>query len=546
LLAISKSCILLMAFITIILSHSICFSQDIIKFSGSLDLTHDFYSSSGIAPRQPDDYTKAILRSTITLFDEIQLPFELYLASDQSEFKQPFNQFGISPRITKWLKLHGGYFSSDISELTFGDVRLLGGGIELTPGDFRFSFLYGRSQKAIETDITNNNSGAYKRNIMTVKIGYGNMNSFYTNINFVRAIDDSNSIIKDNTGTGITPVENTVASLEFGFPVSNIIKLSSEIGVSAYSNNIFSDKLSDEINIPSFLFTPRVSSQFDGAAKISMEIKPANDWQVNLKSQWIGPGYVTLGYAQLQNDIFETTISPSAKLFKRKLTLKGSFGFRKNNLRNNRKSTTNKYVVSVFTAVELTQELGLDIQYNNNQVRSNHISDSIKVSNIFNFISLSPRYNFQALGGNNNIVLNYSFQEVEDDNQSVGQNSRNKTNTVNLSHVLFFQSSLSFTSTFFYTNVKSLETITEIIDLSESVSHSFFENKLNTSVSLGYSITNSISKEKQFTGKLAATYSMEEWGAFTLNITNQNCSSSGDSIPSYREFQANIQYKIKF
>lgn len=545
-LAISKSCILLMAFITIILTPSICFPQDIIKFSGSLDLTHDFYSSSGIAPREPDNYTKAILRSTITLFDEVQLPFELYLASDQNEFKQPFNQFGISPRITKWLKLHGGYFSSDISELTFGDVRLLGGGIELTPGDFRFSFLYGRSQKAIETDITNNNSGAYKRNIMTAKIGYGNMDSFYTNINFVRAIDDSNSIIKDNTGTGITPVENTVASLEFGFPVSNIIKLSSEIGVSAYSNNIFSDKLSDEINIPSFLFTPRVSSQFDGAAKIYMEIKPANDWQVNLKSQWIGPGYVTLGYAQLQNDIFETTISPSAKLFKRKLTLKGSFGFRKNNLRNNRKSTTNKYVFSVFTAVELTQELGLDIQYNNNQVRSNHISDSIKVSNIFNFISLAPRYNFQALGGNNNIVLNYSFQEVEDDNQSVGQNSRNKTNTVNLSHVLFFQSSLSFTSTFFYTNVKSLETITEIINLSESVSHSFFENKLNTSVSLGYSITNSISKEKQFTGKLAATYSMEEWGAFTLNITNQNCSSSGDSIPSYREFQANIQYKIKF
>ena len=545
-LAISKSCILLMAFITIILTPSICFPQDIIKFSGSLDLTHDFYSSSGIAPRQPDNYTKAILRSTITLFDEVQLPFELYLASDQNEFKQPFNQFGISPRITKWLKLHGGYFSSDISELTFGDVRLLGGGIELTPGDFRFSFLYGRSQKAIETDITNNNSGAYKRNIMTAKIGYGNMDSFYTNINFVRAIDDSNSIIKDNTGTGITPVENTVASLEFGFPVSNIIKLSSEIGVSAYSNNIFSDKLSDEINIPSFLFTPRVSSQFDGAAKIYMEIKPANDWQVNLKSQWIGPGYVTLGYAQLQNDIFETTISPSAKLFKRKLTLKGSFGFRKNNLRNNRKSTTNKYVFSVFTAVELTQELGLDIQYNNNQVRSNHISDSIKVSNIFNFISLAPRYNFQALGGNNNIVLNYSFQEVEDDNQSVGQNSRNKTNTVNLSHVLFFQSSLSFTSTFFYTNVKSLETITEIINLSESVSHSFFENKLNTSVSLGYSITNSISKEKQFMGKLAATYSMEEWGAFTLNITNQNCSSSGDSIPSYREFQANIQYKIKF
>ena len=231
----------------IIFLSSISLSQDkIISFNGSLTLSHDYYTTDANELRFPRNYSKAILNTTFVLFNQIQLPFEFYLASDQSKFQQPFNQFGVSPKITDWLTLYGGYFSAKISDLTFGDQKLLGGGIELNPGDFRFSFLYGSSQKAIERDSSG--IGTYKRNITSAKLGYGDMNGFYTNINFIHVIDDTTSLKKDDTGSGTAPLENTAVTIDFGFNITDIIKFSAEAGVAAFTNNIFSDKVSGRPN----------------------------------------------------------------------------------------------------------------------------------------------------------------------------------------------------------------------------------------------------------------------------------------------------------
>ena len=103
------------------------------QFNGSLNFTSEFYNADGIAERFPGNTQRLILRSNITLFDQIQMPFEIYLTSQQAKFQQPFNQFGINPQITEWLTLHAGYFQTQLSELSFGDIRVLGGGIELKP-----------------------------------------------------------------------------------------------------------------------------------------------------------------------------------------------------------------------------------------------------------------------------------------------------------------------------------------------------------------------------------------------------------------------------
>lgn len=98
-----------------------------VKLSGSFSLSSEQYGSNGIRARRPSGTSRAILQPTITLFDQIILPFEVYLSSEERGFRQPFNQFGVSPRLFGWLTLHAAYYSARLSELTFGDTRLLGG-----------------------------------------------------------------------------------------------------------------------------------------------------------------------------------------------------------------------------------------------------------------------------------------------------------------------------------------------------------------------------------------------------------------------------------
>jgi hypothetical protein len=296
-------------------------SQEIpIRFQGSLSLAGELYSSNGIPARRTRDDARAVFTPTITLFDQITLPFEVYISNTDRGYQQPFNQFGVSPHFWNWLTLHGGYFSSQISDLTFGDTRLLGGGIDLTPGNFRFSFLYGRSQSAVAADTVREIRGEFARNIMAAKIGYGNTNSWFIDMNFMHAIDDSTSLTLPQAGVAsdsilalytTAPTENAVGSLAFGMSFfESHVRLKAEAAISAFTNDIRSPRLGNTQSFGS-LFTPRTSSQVDGATTVNINILPANGVSVGLAGRWVGPGFVTLGYAQMPNDVMQYTIAPS-------------------------------------------------------------------------------------------------------------------------------------------------------------------------------------------------------------------------------------------
>jgi hypothetical protein len=199
---------LLMIFFLNIYANNFLIAQNIsnyIRVGGSINLSDNFYSSSGIDRRQPANVARGIFRTTVTIYDQIQLPFELYISSQERKFQQPFNQFGVSPRISDWLTLHAGYFSTRISDYTFGDLRLLGGGVELTPGNFRLKVLYGRSRTATESNEFQSFPGMYKQNVYAASIGYGNESVAFFNLNLFHAKDDSNSIRRDSTT--IAPAE---------------------------------------------------------------------------------------------------------------------------------------------------------------------------------------------------------------------------------------------------------------------------------------------------------------------------------------------------
>ena len=134
-----------------------------VRVSGSLGSSADIYRAYGNAARLPSETYRAVARLNVVLFDQIDLPFELYLNSGQIGYQQPFNQFGVTPRIGQWLQLFGGWYSTRVSDFTFGDLRILGGGVELSPGNFRFAFHYGYTRQARNPDSALAFWGEYRR-----------------------------------------------------------------------------------------------------------------------------------------------------------------------------------------------------------------------------------------------------------------------------------------------------------------------------------------------------------------------------------------------
>lgn len=516
-----------------------------VDVKASATLTSNFYSSSGIEPRQPGNMQYGIVRVSVNIQNMVELPFELYFTTGQTQFQQPFNQFGVSPKISSWLTLHAGYFSTRFSDFTFGDLRLLGGGFELTPGKFRLKAVYGRSQQAVEPNKVNFAPGVYRQSAYAFSMGYGDLSKTYFNINLFHAKDDSASVKSDSVR--VLPAENIVTSIDFGIQVGKHVRLRGEGAVSAFSSDMGSGELDNlKLSIPSFLFTPNTSSRVDGAGMLSLDINPSPYWSVALGTRWVGPGFNTLGYALMPNDLLEYTISPKLRLLGSRLMLRSRLGVRYNNLRNNRLATTSRLTGMVSATYQATKMFGIDGAYSKNQIESGHKVDTLRISNVFDSYTLTPRLSFEALGGNNNLMLTLSYQNSSDKNAYTQNLNTVKTNGTNLIHVLTLQSSLSFSTTFLYNKTEMDLYTSSITHLSETVGKRFFNDKLNTSASLGVNWVKVTDKSSQLVFRVNATYNFKKYGSLSFFITNNSYRGYGVLSQNYNEIYGNLQYNINF
>lgn len=526
-----------------------------IDASASLGLSSDFYTQNGQAQsRLPASVHRGTIRANVTLFEQIELPFEAYFTTNEYGYRQPFNQFGVSPRFFGWLQFHAGYFSMRLSELTFGDSRLLGGGIELSPKNFRLGAFYGYTREARNPDPTNFFVGEYRRKAMGFKIGYGDDGGAYLTLNTAFTTDDSTSIRRDSITP--TPQENLVTSLSFGLPLfDNVFKLTGEFAVGAFTSNTQAPLIdsANRVDIQESVFTANISTNVDAAARAGIMLTPSQYWNIRADVQWIGPGFVTLGYVQLPNDVLDITLSPSLRLFENKLFLRASIGKRSNNLRNTRQAATQRTIGSFSASMQFTNEIGMDVQYSNFGVKSTHRNDTIRVQNISQLYSFSPRANFEWLGGMNTVSLSASFQNSEDQNQFTAQAFNNTTSSYSVVHSISLPSTLSFTTTAFSNSVKNSSTTapvnTTVITLNETVGYSLLERMLSTNATLGVNFVDNqgSGRNSQFMARLSASLNLNAWGTFTVQVMNNNYDfATASGQPNYSEYQGSLQYNINF
>jgi hypothetical protein len=150
------------------------------QFSNQMSVSVEHYSVKGIDGRQmPLTY---VFHGTPTLqIGETPVPFSFVLSSFSNSYQTPFNQLGASPKY-KWIQVHAGYRNMQFSNFTLGGQRMLGAGVELTPGKWQFGFFWGMLRRAIEPDSTISENAppgsqlfgpGYRRTGWGAKIGYG-------------------------------------------------------------------------------------------------------------------------------------------------------------------------------------------------------------------------------------------------------------------------------------------------------------------------------------------------------------------------------------
>jgi hypothetical protein len=500
-----------------------------VRLSGTLNVATESYMAHGQAPTQayrPDWTSRLILRPTLMLGTWFSLPFELYLSTQGQRFQgpspiglQPFNQLGFSPRIGNWLQLHLGSFNQPLSEFSVGALRLRGVGAIVTPGALRLAFLYGQSQPAQEPDLARGYPGAYARRLWAAQIGYQTQGSELL-LTLTHQKDDTSRGQRRaySNNYALPAYENAVVTLNWGFSIGPFMRFRSEVALSAFSNDLRSETL--DLNVPSWLFTPRYSSNLDGAARAHLSITPVRDFNLQLEGRWIGPGFVTLGQPYLQNDLFELTAAPSFRLFDQRLHVRLRGGFRQNNLRNNRLATTTRTLGAIDLSWQPAQHFGLDAAYSNYGLTLEPQADTLRLRNIAQQFSLMPRLLYTRGAHTHTVSVGYTLQDSQDRTFFQTQTQRNQTHSLLLLHNYQAPSRFSLSSSLSYSSAQTAALRTRFWTLTESMRYPFRPN-LNSHVSLGFSRIRDVATRTQLGLRWGLEYRLPAPYGGTIGLNHQ-------------------------
>ncbi len=393
-----------------------------VGISGNLSASATNYSISGMdRRRQPFSW---LVNGYVTAkIYGISIPFSAVVSEQQRTFRQPFNQYGISPKY-KWITIHAGYRSIHFSDYTLAGATFLGGGIELQPGLLRVAAIYGRFQKAVGEDTLAPYLvvPAFKRMGYAFKMGFGSRTSFVDFILF-KAKDDTASLRKIPQKMDVLPAENLVAGVNSHISFGRRIHFNGEIAASAFSRDIRAPEYdvgdNPTLNMFKNLFTVRTSSHANTATKAALRFD-LKKFYLNVKYNRIDPDYQTLGAYYFNTDVENITLAPALYLLHRKLNITTSIGRQRDNLNNQKLATTKRTIGSLNIAINPNESFFLNMRYGNyntNQAAGiRPLTDTTHVQNISQNFMLAPRINLKQGDNLHLISLVFSMQSFIDQN----------------------------------------------------------------------------------------------------------------------------------
>lgn len=394
-----------------------------VKVSGGIGLNAGFYEASGRESRR--DPFSYLLNANINFnIYGVNIPFSAIFSQQETNFLQPFNQFGLSPYY-KDFRAHFGYRSMTFSPFTLNGHRFLGAGMELNPKigknmRLRTGLMYGRLRRPVDSEEVNGLPPAFRRMGYGGKIGleYDRKGSFLDLILF-RAKDQVSSVsLTPEDAERLKPEENLVLGISGRHYLGDRVLVNVDYAASGFSSDTRAETENAKAGASIFnafgkLYTPRASSVYRSAAHAGIDYT-ANTFTIGFNYRLIGTDFRTLGAYFFQNDLEDYTLDFGTTLFKNKVQLALSGGWQRNNLRDERATENSRIIGNLNIAYNSGKKLSLNLNASNFssslQVVQDQFSDSSNVYQVSRNVNLNANYLLKEQGNPQSLWANTGFQ----------------------------------------------------------------------------------------------------------------------------------------
>ncbi|WP_299104241.1 hypothetical protein [uncultured Tenacibaculum sp.] len=507
------------------------------KVSGNIAANSVFYSSNQNSARAPFTYfLQGGLNFSIYEFS-IPVSYSFSNQGEDLEYQLPFsfNRLSLHPKY-KWVQAHIGDVNMSFSPYTLAGHQFTGAGVDLTPkGAITFSAMYGRLLKATEDTGDDRTQPAFKRMGYGAKIGFKKEKYNIEVIGFY-AKDEINSINTIPEDKNILPKENLVLSMSGSVTVMEGLRFKGEYASTAITQDLRAQEVGHSSGVAGLLFNNRASTEFYKAFKTEMEYS-FDKYRFGVGYERIDPGYQTLGAYFFNNDFENITLNANTVLFDNKLNLAFNIGYQRDDLANQKETSTSRTVGSVNATYTLSKKVNITGGYSNFTTFTNNRLDQFDNINDDNLLdNQAELFDYKQLSQNANVNVAYILESSKSRRQNLNVNYAlatvaNEENGIvrigNGSTFHNFNTSYTLGLPNKKMNITSaINTTYNTIGREEaytwgptvSVNKKFFKDKLNTTFSTSYNQNNSEQTQASATNfRFNANYVYKEKHNFNLN-----------------------------
>ena len=433
--------------------NSICFGQGKklnkdIRLSGSVSFNTILNSMDSIEARRPG-FSFAITGNPTLHLKGFKIPLRFIFSNFQQNFRQPFNQFGISPNLGK-MKLYLGHNRLSWAKYSLNGHRFLGIGADWNPGILRIGAMAGRFMKAVEKDssfTTNRDLSrvprpAFNRNGQAIKIGIGKDKN-YIDLVYFKAKDQLSSLSEVPILSNVFAAENASLGLKARFNLKVGLYLKMDLGISGFTRDLQASVI--EVNdfkyqaLLNKILTPRNSTQVFGAGEINVGYR-SSTFGIDFRVQRVDPGYQTMGAYYFQSDIQRTLLGFNIQGKKRKFKLQAKLGLQEDNLLSQKLFKTKRRIGNLNIFFNPVKALICNVQYANfgtaQEAGLRSVSDTTRLDNIVSSLIINPMLQFNSETMNHSINLIWSNQNLNDENRFTSTFTEIQSNNLNLNYGL--------------------------------------------------------------------------------------------------------------
>ena len=524
--------------------------------NGSLGLNTSFYNASGIPDRQTPFALGVNANATLTVYG-ISMPFSFtWYSNEKAGFRQPFNQFGISPTY-RWLTLHLGYRNVSFSEFTLNGHTFLGAGLEARPGKFRLAAVYGKFNETSQYDLLMADSiPKLTRLGWAGKIGYGTEKTF-VDISMLRIGDNKKNFIPSDDPQFPVPAQNMALGLTSRISLTSKLILNVDGSLSFLTSNSSlgtSDTINDRLMmLASNLISINPTSQRFSAIKTSLTYNFSKNVSSGFEYRRIDPGFQSMGSYFFNNDLELITFNQSVSLLESKFRARGSIGMQRDNLDGSKNSTSRRMIGSLSGNYAIDDNWAVDLSYNNYSTNQkavkNIVDNSLMVFQVNHSLLLSPRFMKASQSFAHLVMLNLNWMILNDKNSQTSDMTDTDTKVAMLMYSLgIVKQKINVSLGANYTKMVNQNYTNQLAGGTLGISSSLLKDKLTLNWNNAYMI-NKLNGDSGiiFNTSLNSNYRFLPRHSVTLNwnlIKNSFADSS--VVPSYNEIRGDLGYAFTF